>query len=116
MTIRIEDLEAMDFSNVVKGAKLPPIHPGEILFEDFLKPMGISQYAVAKAIEVSPRRINEIVHGQRNITADTAVRLSRFFGLNDGFWLGLQADYDIAGIKEAQADVLARIKRVITAA
>lgn len=72
-----------------------PIHPGEILLEDFLKPMGISQYRLAQSIHVSPRRINEIVHGTRGITADTAVRLSRYFGTSAELWLGLQADYDL---------------------
>jgi addiction module HigA family antidote len=111
MTIRIEDLATTDFSDVARGKKLPPIHPGEILFEDFLTPLGISQYAVAKAIAVSPRRINEIVHGQRSITADTGVRLSRFFGLNDGFWVGLQADYDVAIANETLAETLKLIPR-----
>ena len=75
--------------------KLPPIHPGEILFEEFLKPLGMSQYRLAKEISVSPRRINEIVHGQRSITADTALRLSRYFGTSDRFWLNLQTRYDL---------------------
>ena len=71
-----------------------PIHPGEILLEEFLNPLGISQYALAKAIDVPPRRINEIVHGKRSITADTGLRLSRALGMSDGFWVGLQTDYD----------------------
>ena len=75
--------------------KLPPIHPGEILLEEFLKPMGLSQYRVAKDIKVSPRRINEIVHGKRNISADTALRLSRYFGLSERFWMNLQSRYDL---------------------
>jgi len=74
---------------------LPPIHPGEILLEEFLKPMGISQYRLAKDISVSPRRINEIVHGKRAITADTALRLGRFFGMLPQFWLNLQNRYDL---------------------
>jgi len=74
---------------------LPPIHPGEILLEEFLKPMGISQYRLAKDISVSPRRINEIVHGKRAITADTALRLGRFFGMSPQFWLNLQNRYDL---------------------
>ncbi len=74
---------------------LPPIHPGEILLEEFLKPMGISQYRLAKDISVSPRRINEIVHGKRAITADTALRLGRFFGMAPQFWLNLQNRYDL---------------------
>lgn len=71
------------------GKKLAPIHPGEILLEDFLKPMGVSQYRVATAIGVPPRRINEIVHGKRAITADTALRLSRYFGTSEAFWMNL---------------------------
>jgi addiction module HigA family antidote len=75
--------------------KLDPIHPGEILLEEFLNPMGISQYRLAKDISVPPRRINEIVHGKRGVSADTALRLERFFGLSEGFWLRLQARYDL---------------------
>ena len=75
--------------------KLAPVHPGEILLEEFLDPMGISQYRLAKDISVSPRRINEIVHGQRAITADTALRLSRYFGTSERFWLNLQTGYDL---------------------
>ena len=79
----------------MRTKKVPPIHPGEILFEEFLKPLGISQYRLAKDISVPPRRINEIVHGKRSITADTALRLSRYFKLSERFWLNLQARYDI---------------------
>ena len=75
--------------------KFKPVHPGEILLEEFLVPMGISQYRLAKDISVPARRINEIVHGQRSITADTALRLSRYFGLSERFWLNLQARYDL---------------------
>jgi addiction module HigA family antidote len=75
--------------------KLPPIHPGEILMEEFLKPMVISQYRLAKDISVPPRRINEIVHGKRAITPDTALRLSRYFGLSERFWINMQARYDL---------------------
>jgi len=79
----------------MKAKKLAPIHPGEILMEEFLKPMGISQYKLSKDINVPPRRINEIVHGKRSITADTALRLSRYFNLSERFWLNLQARYDL---------------------
>ncbi len=79
----------------MKEKKLPPIHPGEILIEEFLKPMGISQYRLAKDISVPPRRINEIVHGKRAITADTALRLGRFFGMSPQFWLNFQTRYDL---------------------
>jgi len=75
--------------------KLQPIHPGEILLEEFLEPMGISQYRLAKDISVPPRRINEIVLGKRAITPDTALRLSLFFGLSERFWINLQSRYDI---------------------
>jgi addiction module HigA family antidote len=75
--------------------KLSPIHPGEILMEEFLKPMAISQYKLAKGISVPPRRINEIVHGLRAITPDTALRLSRYFGLSERFWINLQTRYDL---------------------
>ena len=75
--------------------KMPPIHPGEILLEEFLKPMGISQYRISKDISVPPRRINEIVHGKRSITADTALRLGKFFGMTPQFWLNLQSRYDL---------------------
>lgn len=74
---------------------LPNIHPGEVLLEEFLKPLGISQNALARAAGVSPRRINEIVLGKRGITADTAVRLAAALGTSERFWLGLQADYDL---------------------
>jgi addiction module HigA family antidote len=75
--------------------KLPPIHPGEVLQEEFLKPLGISQYRLAKDINVAPRRINEIIHGKRAITADTALRLARDFRTSERFWLNLQARYDL---------------------
>ena len=74
---------------------LTPVHPGEILLEEFLEPMGISQYRLAKDISVPPRRINEIVHGKRSVTADTALRLSRYFGTSERFWLNLQTGYDL---------------------
>ncbi len=75
--------------------KIAPVHPGEILLEEFLRPLGVSQYRLSKDISVPPRRINEIVHGKRSITADTALRLARYFGLSERFWLNLQARYDI---------------------
>lgn len=74
---------------------MAPVHPGEILLEDFLEPMGISQYRLARSLSVPPRRINEIVHGKRAITADTALRLGRFFGMSAQFWLNLQSRYDL---------------------
>lgn len=86
----------------MSNKKIEPIHPGEILLEEFLKPMGISQYRLAKDISVPPRRINEIVHGKRSVSADTALRLSRYFGVSERFWLNLQTRYDI----EVQKDKL----------
>ena len=74
---------------------LTPVHPGEVLLEEFLEPMGLSQYRLAKDISVPPRRINEIVHGKRSVTADTALRLSRYFGTSERFWLNLQTGYDL---------------------
>lgn len=75
--------------------KFSPIHPGEILLDEFLKPMGISQYKLAKDINVHPRRINQIVHGKRSISADTALRLSKYFGQSERFWLNMQTRYDL---------------------
>jgi antitoxin HigA-1 len=75
--------------------RLPPIHPGEILLEEYLKPMGISQYRLARSLSVPPRRINEIVHGKRGVSADTGLRLARFFGTSERFWLNLQTRYDL---------------------
>src|SRR6185437_12165521 len=82
-----------------KRARLPLVTPGEILLEEFLKPMDLSQNALARAIHVPPRRINEIVLGQRAVTADTDLRLARYFGMSEGFFLGLQADYDLRAKK-----------------
>ncbi|MDO5653506.1 MAG: HigA family addiction module antitoxin [Brachymonas sp.] len=86
-------------------------HPGEILFEEWLMPMGISQYRLAKDIGVPPRRINEIVKGQRSITADTALRLAAFFGTDAQSWMNLQSDYDLRQAKPAIANVLAGIQK-----
>ena len=86
--------------------KLPPVHPGEILLEEFLLPMGISQYRLAKSISVPPIRISEIVHGKRAISADTALRLSRFFGTSEKLWINLQARYDLECAKRKLGDRL----------
>ncbi|MHB8512058.1 MAG: HigA family addiction module antitoxin [Actinomycetota bacterium] len=75
--------------------KLAPVHPGEVLLEEFLEPLGVSQYRLAKDINVPPRRINEIVHGDRSVSADTALRLARYFGTSERFWLNLQTQYDL---------------------
>jgi addiction module HigA family antidote len=88
--------------------KLAPVHAGEILLEEFLLPMGISQYRLAKDINVPPRRINEIVHGKRAISADTALRLSRYFGTSERFWLNLQAQFDLDVERDRLGDRLAR--------
>lgn len=79
----------------MSAKKLPPIHPGEILLLEFLEPLGVSQYRLAKAVNVPPRRINEIVKGKRSITANTALRLARYFGTSERFWLNLQSHYDL---------------------
>jgi addiction module HigA family antidote len=86
----------------------PPIHPGEILMEEFLTPMGLSQYRVAKDIGVPARRVNEIVHGKRGISADTSLRLARFFGMSERFWINLQTHYDLEVERDRLADRLDR--------
>ena len=93
-------------------ADFAPTHPGEILKTEFLDPMGISQYRIAKAIDVPARRINEIVHGKRAITADSALRLSRALGLSDMFWINIQAHYDAEIAREQLAAKLAAIERI----
>ena len=89
--------------------KLRNVHPGEVLLEEFLKPMQISQNKIARDICVPPRRINEIVHGKRAITADTALRLSKYFAVSESFWMGLQADYDL---EEARKELGRKLERV----
>ena len=93
-------------------ADFAPTHPGEILLTEFLEPMGISQYRIANAIDVPPRRINEIVHGKRGISADTALRLSRALGLSDMFWINVQAHYDAEIARENIGTELATINRI----
>ena len=95
--------------------KLAPIHPGEILLEEFLSPLRISQYRLAKDTSVPPRRINEIVRGQRAITADTALRLARYFGMSERFWLNLQARYDLELQKDRLGGRLEKEVRVMAA-
>ncbi|TVQ20041.1 MAG: addiction module antidote protein, HigA family [Spirochaetaceae bacterium] len=93
------------------GKKVEPVHPGAILMEEFLEPMGISQYRLSKDIGVPARRINEIVHGKRAISPDTALRLARFFGMSETFWSNLQSHYDL----EVQRDALGeRLEREVT--
>ena len=96
--------------------KLPPIHPGEVLLADFLEPLGLSQYRLAQDISVPPRRINEIVHGTRAITADTALRLARYFGTSERFWLNLQARYDLEVERDRLGSRLAAEVRVLARA
>ena len=91
--------------------RLRNIHPGEVLLEEFLAPMGISQNALARATGVPPRRINEIVLGKRTLTADTALRLAAFFGTSEGFWLGLQADYDLEEARLGMSKELLRVEQ-----
>lgn len=92
--------------------RLEPVHPGEILMEEFLEPMELSQYRVAKDIGVPPIRINEIVHGKRSVTADTALRLARFFGTSERFWMNLQVRYDLEVEKDRLGDRLEREVKV----
>ena len=98
----------------MKNKKLAPIHPGEILIEEFLKPMGLSQYRLAKDISVPPRRINEIIHGKRSISADTALRLGRFFGIAPQFWLNLQIRFDLEVTEDLLADRLEKEVQVLS--
>ena len=98
---------------MVNVREIPPIHPGEILLEEYLKPMGITQYRLAKDIHVDPRRINEIIHGQRSITADTALRLARYFRTSERFWLNLQSRYDLELQKMELGDRLEKEVKVL---
>lgn len=93
-------------------AKLKNVHPGEVLLEEFLLPMELSQNALARAIGVPPRRVNEIVLGKRAITADTALRFAKALGTSEGFWLGLQADYDLEEARKSMGKALANVERV----
>jgi addiction module HigA family antidote len=98
----------------MKSKALEPIHPGEVLLEEFLEPLGLSQYRLAKGISVPPRRINEIVHGKRAVTADTALRLARFFGTTEAFWLNLQGHYDLEVEKDRLGPALEQEVEVLT--
>ena len=112
MSIRIEDLAKTDFRSVTVagGKRIAPTSPGEMLREEFLKPMGLTNYRLAKEIDVPAQRIGDIISGKRGITADTDLRLCRFFGLTDGWWLRLQGDYDTRLARAALAKKLAKIK------
>ena len=98
MTIKRDDIDKrkVDFSDIASGRRLPPVHPGEILRDEFLKPMDISVYELANAIKVPRTRVNDIVLGRRAITVDTAIRLGRYFGTSSEFWINLQVRYDLA--------------------
>jgi addiction module HigA family antidote len=98
-----------------KDKKLNPIHPGEVLLEEFLKPMNLSQNRLALDIRVPARRINEIVHGKRRVTPDTALRLARFFDMSPEFWLGLQMDYDLDVAEDKSGDLIRREVQVFIA-
>ena len=97
MTIKREDLDlqAVDFSDVANGRRLPPVHPGEILRDEFLMPLGLSVYRLARALKISRPRLNDIVLGRRGVTIDTALRLGRYFGTTPEFWINLQARHDL---------------------
>ncbi len=112
MTIPVEALGMIDFSDVA-DADLLPVPPGEILANEFLAPLHVTPYRLAKSIGVPQQRIGEILAGKRSITADTGLRLSRFFGMSDGFWIGLQADYDAAKTRALIGDALAQIQPLI---
>jgi addiction module HigA family antidote len=113
MSIRREaiDRRRIDFSDVRSGRRLPPVHPGEILRDDFLEPMKISVYALAQAIKVPRSRVNDIVLGRRGITADTAFRLARYFGTTPEFWINLQSRYDL---DVAERTLRRRVERKVT--
>ncbi|WP_347887747.1 HigA family addiction module antitoxin [Nitrosomonas europaea] len=111
MTIHIEELENMDFSDVAEGGKLHPIHPGEILREEFLMPLKITPHALSLALQIPATRINDIVRERRAITTDTTLRLARYFGNTAEFWMGLQIDYDMTITRDSLRGALNRIQR-----
>jgi addiction module HigA family antidote len=111
MTITREQLKTMDFSDVATGNRLAPVHPGDVLMHDFIEPLEITRYKVAKLAGVQQRRIDEICAGQRAITADTALRLARLFGVDAAFWVNLQAQYDL---EVSYRDMHERIEAEVT--
>jgi addiction module HigA family antidote len=113
MSIKREDIDnrKVDFSDITSGRRLPPVHPGEILRDEFLTPMEISVYELARAIKVPRTRVNDIVLGRRSITIDTAIRLGRYFGTSSEFWINLQTRYDL---DVADRTVRRRIEREIS--
>jgi len=113
MVFKREHIDTMDFSDVSDGTRLAPVHPGEVLLHDFMEPLGVTQHRLAVTIGVPPRRINEIVHGKRGITADTALRLARFFGTTPDFWASMQAGYDMELVRLRIAGTLESIPRFV---
>ncbi len=109
MGIDRNQLGGLDVSDVVTGERISPIHPGEVLREEFLIPLGMTAHALAMALQVPAPRIGDIVRERRTVTADTALRLAKYFGTSVEFWTGLQADYEVAVARAAMTDVLARI-------
>ena len=111
MAVRREDLEqgVVQFSETVTGSRLAPVHPGEVLRDEFLAPMGLSVYALAQALKVSRARLNDLVRGRRAVTTDTALRLGRYFGTTPDFWINLQVRYEL----DASAALRAQIEREI---
>jgi len=110
MSIRIEDLAGTDFSDVATGRRIPPTHPGDILLHDFLEPLDMSANALAKALHVPANRITGILNHTRGVSADTALRLARYFGTSPEFWLGLQADFDL---RTTQAEIGKQLEKEI---
>jgi addiction module HigA family antidote len=111
MTIRIEDLPHTDFSGVAgRGKRIPPTSPGDILRHEFLEPLGLSANALARALKVPPNRITAILNGRRTVTADTALRLARYFGTTPELWLNLQNRYDLEGAAGRLRGVIGKIK------
>ena len=111
MTIKREDLHSIDLTGIVSGRRLAPVHPGEVLLKEFIEPMAITRYKVAKDMGVPQRRIDEICAGNRAMSADTALRLARFFGIDAQFWMNLQACYDL---EVAERELRKRIDREVT--
>ena len=113
MAIKRDELDKINFTDTSDGTRLAPVHPGEVLLHDFMEPLGVTQYRLAITISVPPRRINEIVHCKRAVTADTALRLGRFFGTTPDFWMSLQASFDTETAREKISSVLAAIPRLV---
>ena len=111
MTIKREELKSLNFRDVSTGRRLSAVHPGTVLLHDFIEAMGITRYRVAKHIGIQQRRIDEICAGERGITADTALRLGRLFGMDAQFWMNLQAQYDL---ETAERELHARIEQEVT--